>query len=60
MAASSQKQAAEKLNVSVNHLRNYFSVTGNPLECEVALSQPGVVFLSSSIDKRDFAPQPEK
>lgn len=60
VAETSQKKAAEKLDVSVNYLRDYFSVTGNPVECETALAKPGVVFMSSSIDTRDFEPQPAK
>lgn len=42
--AGTQKQAAESTGGSVNHIREYWSETGNARELEIALAEPGVLF----------------
>jgi len=47
VAASSQRKAADALNVGLHHFRGYASETGNRIQIEVATAQPGVVFWQS-------------
>lgn len=54
VAATSQKKAAELTGVSLAHLRDYWSVTGNAVELDVALSKPNTVFVSDSDFGKDF------
>lgn len=56
VAASSQKEAAELLGITVRHLRDYWPQTGNALEVETALAQPGVVFNAVDNKGREFKP----
>lgn len=44
VAATSQKAAAELIGISVNHLREYGSQTGNAKEIEIAMRRPGMVW----------------
>jgi hypothetical protein len=44
VAATSQKKAAELAGVSLNYLREHWSVTGNAAQIRVATSKPGTVF----------------
>lgn len=44
VAAPSQRAAAVHFRCSVNHLRNFGSITGNIEEIRTATAQPGVVF----------------
>lgn len=60
VAASSQAKAAQLIGVPVSEIRNYWSVTGNAHQIDVALSQPGVVFKSSGVDQDDYAPVESK
>ena len=59
VAATSQQAAVEALRACGMHttrrtIGQYWSVTGNKRECELALSAPGTVFASSGIDEDDF------
>lgn len=45
VAATSQAKAASILKVSLGEIRNYFSLTGNEKDIEIALSKPGTVFI---------------
>lgn len=60
VAARSQKEVASLLGISVSHMRDYWSVTGNEVECKVALTQPGVVMYASSSMVGDFVPRETK
>lgn len=44
VAAKSQKECAKLLKVSPNHIRTMWAVTGNSLECEIALNEPRQIF----------------
>lgn len=44
VAAKNQPEAAERLGVSVGHLRAYGSITGNVEEVTLATGKPGTVF----------------
>jgi hypothetical protein len=44
VAAYSQKEAAEKAGVSLYDIRTWWCETGNPLELETALPNPGILF----------------
>jgi hypothetical protein len=59
VAASSKKQAAELLGVSLSEVSSWWSVTGNPAEL-FALTQPGVVFQATSSLGDDFAPRTKR
>ena len=48
VAASSQKRAAELLDVSLYVIQTYFSVTGNEYELEVALGEPETIFYKAN------------
>lgn len=54
VAASSQKRAAEILNIGLYDFRSRFSETVNPVELKIALAKPGVVFQASSTMGSDF------
>lgn len=56
VAAPSRKAAAELLGLSVGHMKDYWTVTGNQLEIETAMAQPGVVFMSSGPQCKEFKP----
>ncbi len=56
VSASSQKKAAELLGVSVGEVRSLWAQTGNKIELEVALAQPGTVFLKVSDSNYEPAP----
>lgn len=56
VAASSQKQAAELLGVSVSYLRDYFVVTGTPAEVAAALAAPGVVLQATGERSTEYVP----
>jgi hypothetical protein len=63
VAATSQQAAAEALRACGLHttrrtIGQYWSVTGNRRECELAMSMPGAVFASSGIDEDDFVQLP--
>lgn len=44
VAAKNQLEAAERLGISVSHLRAYGSITGNVEEVALATGKPGTVF----------------
>lgn len=54
VATTSQQKAADLVGISLGHLRDYWSVTGNPVELELALSKPNAVFISDSTFGKDF------
>lgn len=54
VATTSQQKAADLVGISLGHLRDYWSVTGNPTELDVALSKPNTVFVSDSSFGKDF------
>lgn len=54
VATTSQQKAADLVGVSVGHLRDYWSVTGNTVELETALAKPNTVFVSDSTFGKDF------
>lgn len=54
VATTSQKRAAELVGVSLSELRDYWSVTGNDIEMQTACSEPGRVFVASTIMGNDF------
>ena len=54
VAATSQKKAAALVSVSMHHFRDYWRETGNTHELETALPHPDVIFVSSSIQDKDF------
>ncbi|WP_020190761.1 hypothetical protein [Pseudomonas putida] len=56
IAASSQKKAAELLEVSVSYLKDYFAVTGMAAEVEAALAIPGVVLQATGERSKEFLP----
>lgn len=56
VATSSQAKAAQLVGVSIGEIRDYWAVTGNSHQVETAMSQPGVVFKSSGVDKSDYTP----
>lgn len=45
VAASSQAEAARLADVTISHVRNYWSVTANPQDVEQAMSEPRTVWL---------------
>lgn len=56
VAASSQKEAAKLVGLSLYEFRNYWSETGNAFETEVAKSRPGILFHASTSMGNDFEP----
>ena len=56
VAATSQKQAAELLGVSVSFLKDYFAVTGTPAEVAAALAAPGVVLQATGERSTEYLP----
>lgn len=56
IATTSQIKAAQAACISVNQLRNYWSITGNKTELEIALAHPGQMFMASSSMGKDFRP----
>ena len=56
VAAKSRAKAAELVGLRTSELAGYWSVTGNAIEIEVALSNPGQVFQASSSRGKDFVP----
>lgn len=63
VAASSQRNAVAALheyglNVTIRELATYWSVTGNKIDCETALAQPGQVFIASTLEAQDYKPLP--
>ncbi len=59
VAATSQKAACAILNrhsrMSLYEFRNYWSETGNAIDIEAAMSDPGAVFQASDSRARDYA-----
>jgi hypothetical protein len=55
VAATSIKAAALALNSTVSTVKEYWSVTGNKIECEVALKKPMTVFCATSDFGTDFS-----
>jgi hypothetical protein len=56
VAAPSKKAAAELLGISVGYLRDYFPVSDDDNEVNVAMSRPGVVFQVVEEGSKDFLP----
>lgn len=56
VATTSQARAAQLVGVPISVIRDYWSVTGNAHQVDTAMSQPGVVFKSSGVDKSDYTP----
>ncbi len=56
VAASSQKQAAELLGISVSFLKDFFPVTGTPAEVAAALAAPGIVLQATNERSTDYVP----
>lgn len=54
VATTSQKKAAELMDVTVGTLRNYGGETRNPQDCEVALAEPGTVFWRGLDDRTAY------
>lgn len=59
VACTSQKAAAAVTGQTLGEIRTYWCETGNAVEVELALSQPGVIFvgsLNSARTKADYQP----
>lgn len=56
VAAKSQKAAAEAVGISLGEFRNYWAETGNDQELEIALPQPGIVFIEAVPRSGEFQP----
>jgi hypothetical protein len=56
VAARTQKSAAQLLGIPLNHLKQYWSVTGNKIDLDTALASPEVVFHASNSERRDYSP----
>jgi hypothetical protein len=57
-ATKSIKEAANLVGLSVFSFIKYWSMTGNAIECKIALSKPGAIFKASTTDGFDFTEQP--
>ena len=50
VATTTQKKAADLLNMSLHEFRNYWCETGNEAEVEAAMAKPGeVVFMGARV-----------
>ncbi|MBL4596915.1 MAG: hypothetical protein JKX99_10105 [Robiginitomaculum sp.] len=54
VATRTKKRACELLGISIGHLNNYWSPTGNKIELAIATKRPEVVFSASSSMLKDF------
>ena len=54
VAAASQKEAARLTGESLNHIRSRWVVTQNVEELEIALGEPGVVFIVDKNGSRNY------
>lgn len=54
VATTSQQKVAELTGLPVKYIRDYWSITGNNLELEIALASPNTVFKSEGLYDRDF------
>jgi hypothetical protein len=62
VAAKSRAEVARLLDVGIRHVTNFMSETGNAKDIEVAMSEPGTVFLrpmDPSPDPNDAGWKPE-
>jgi hypothetical protein len=60
IATTSQAQAAKAVGESVSSFRQYWSQTGNEIQCQIALSLPETLFQASGVDKKDYIAVPSK
>jgi DNA-binding transcriptional regulator YdaS (Cro superfamily) len=54
VAAASQSKAASLIGVSPSHMRVYGSETGNAMEIEFAMSEPGAVFETVDLWPKEY------
>lgn len=56
VATTTQKRASELVELSINELRTYWSITGNETELAVALAKPETVFKTKTenVGDKDF------
>lgn len=57
VAASSQKQAAAILGITLSEVREFWSCTSNEVALATALATPGTVFQASTSFANDFLPK---
>lgn len=56
IAAQTKKRAADIVGLTVNEFNRHWCETGDPKEIDLALSQPEVIFKSSSFSGDDYKP----
>lgn len=54
VATTSQQKAADLVGVSVGYIRDYWAITANAIELEVALASPDTVFKSEGTMDKNF------